>query len=77
MGHWRQRRTHRARVAEMTAQPIGVVHVAVGSAGYNGVVRFTVVGQDVPTLLPVGVVRTLQARLDLDDNGDKVIFRQF
>ena len=28
-------------------------------------------------LLPVGLMRTLQTCLDLDDNGDKVIFRQF
>ena len=37
---------------------------------------FTVVEQDVPPLLPVGIMRTLQASLDLDDSGDKVIFRQ-
>ena len=26
---------------------------------------------------PVGIMRTLQAGLDLNDDGDKVIFRQF
>ena len=57
-------------------QPVGVVYVPVGLAGCNGIVRFIVVEQDVLSLLPVGVVRTLQAGLDLDDNGDKVLFRQ-
>ena len=42
-------------------------NVPVGLAGHNGVVRFTVVEQDVPPLLPVGAMRTLQASLDLDD----------
>ena len=37
----------------------------------------TVVEQDVPPLLPVGIMRTLEASLDLNDDGDKVIFRQF
>ena len=58
-------------------KPIGVVYVPVGLAGCNGIIRFTVVEQDVPTLLPVGMIRTLQANLDLTDDGDKVIFRQF
>ena len=43
----------------------------------NRVVRFTVVEQNVPLLLPVEEMVTLQAGLDLDDNGDKVIFLQF
>ena len=43
-------------------QPIGVVYVPVGLAGCNGIIRFTVVEQDVPPLLPVGMTRTLQAR---------------
>ena len=59
------------------AQPIGIVCVPVGLAGCNGIIRFTVVEQDVPPLLPVGIMRTLQASLDLTDDGDKVIFRQF
>ena len=58
-------------------RPIGVVYVPVGLVGCNGIIRFTVVEQDVPPLLPVGVVRTLQAGLDLNNNGDKVIFRHF
>ena len=58
-------------------QPIGVVYVPVGLAGCNGIIRFTVLEQDVPPLLPVGIVRTLQAGLDLTDDGDKGIFRQF
>ena len=60
-----------------TTKPIGVVSVPVGLAGCNGVIRFTVVEQDVPPLLPVGILRTLQESLDVDDNGDEVIFRQF
>ena len=59
------------------SKPTGVARVPVGLARCNGVLRFTVVEQDVPPLLPVGVMGTLQAGLDLDDNGDKVIFRQF
>ena len=39
--------------------------------------QITVVEQDVPPPLPVGIMRTLQASLDLADDGDKVIFRQF
>ena len=39
-------------------QPIGVVYVPVGLAGCNGIIRFTVVEQDVPPLLPVGIMRT-------------------
>ena len=56
---------------------VGVVYVPVGLAGCKGVIRFTVVEQDVRPLLPVGIMRTLQASLDLNDDGDKVIFRQF
>ena len=51
--------------------------VPVGLAGCNGIIRFTVGEQDVPPLLPVGIMRTLQASLDFTDDGDKVIFRQF
>ena len=58
-------------------QPIGVVYVPVGLAGCNGIIRFTVVEQDVPPLLQVVIMRILQASLDLTDDGDKVIFRQF
>ena len=53
------------------------MYVPVGLAGCNGIIRLTVVEQDVPLLLPVGVIRTLQANLDLTDDGDKVIFRRF
>ena len=59
------------------SKPIGAVYVPVGLAGCNGIIRFTVVEQDVPLLLPVGIMRTLQASLDLTDDGDKVTFRQF
>ena len=58
-------------------QPIGVVYVPVGLAECNRIIRFTVVEQDIPPPLPVGILRTLQASLDLTDDGDKVIFRQF
>ena len=56
---------------------IDVVFVPVGLARCTGTIRFTVVEQDVSPPLPVGEMGTLQASLDLDDNGDKVIFRQF
>ena len=74
---WSQERPEPASSIGGATQPIGVVRVPVGLARCNGVFRFTVVEQDVPPLLPVGVMGTLQAGLDLDDNGDKVIFRKF
>ena len=74
---WSQEKPEPASGIGGGTQPKGVVHVPVGLAGYNGVIRFTVVEQDLPPLLPVEVIRTLHARLDLDENGDKVIFRQF
>ena len=67
----------RIRKRHWRRHAIGVVYVPVGLAGCNGVIRFTVVEQDVPPLLPVGIMRTLQASMDLNDDGDKVIFRQF
>ena len=66
-----------ARSIGGATRPIGVVYVQVGLAGCNGIIRFTVVEQEVPPLLQVGATRALQASLDLDDNGDKVIVRQF
>ena len=69
---WSQERPEPASSIGGATQPIGVVRVAVGLARCNGVLRFTVVEQDVPPLLG-----SLQGGLDLDDNGDKVIFRQF
>ena len=74
---WSQERPESASGIGGATHPIGVVCVPVGLAGCNGVIRFTVVEQDVPPLLPVGVPRTPQACQDLDDNGDTVIFRQF
>ena len=62
--HWRRGETNRC-------------YVPVGLAGCNGTIRFTVVEQDVLPLLAVGIMRTLQASLDLTDDDDKVIFRQF
>ena len=37
----------------------------------------TVVEQGVPPRRSVGLMRTLQASQDLDDNGDEVIFLEF
>ena len=74
---WSQEEPESASRIGGVTQPIGVVYVPVGLAGCNGIIRFTVVEQDVPPLLPVGIMRTLQASLDLTDDGDKVIFRQF
>ena len=74
---WSQEKPESASGIGGVTQPIGVVYVPVGLAGYNGTIRFTVVEQDVPPLLPVGIMRTLQASLDLTDDGDKMIFRQF
>ena len=62
--HWRRDATNRCCICA-------------GWFGCNGVIRFTVVEQDVPPLLQVGIMRTLQASLDLPDDSDKVIFRQF
>ena len=74
---WSQEKPESASGIGGTTKPIGVVYVPVDLAGCNGIIRFTVVEQDVPPLLPVGIMRTLQASLDLTDDGDKVIFRQF
>ena len=73
---WSQEKPESASGIGGTTKPIGVVYVPVGLAGCNGITRFTAVEQDVPPLLPVGIMRTLQASLDLTDDGDKVIFRQ-
>ena len=72
---WSQEKPESASGIGGMTQPIGVVYVPVGLAGCNGIIRFTVVEQDVPPLLQVGIIRTLQASLDLTDDGDKVIFR--
>ena len=74
---WSQEKPESASGIGGVTRPIGVVYVPVCLAGCNGIINFTVVEQDVPPLLPVGVMRKLQASLDLKDDGDKVIFRQF
>ena len=74
---WSQEKPESASGIGGTTKPIGVVYVPVGLAGCNGITRFSVVEQDVPPLFPLGILRTLQASLDLTDDGDKVIFRQF
>ena len=74
---WSQEKPESSRGIGGMTKPIGVVYVPVGLAGCNGIIRSTVVEQDVPPLLPVGIMWTLQAGLDLTDDGDKVIFRQF
>ena len=74
---WSQEKPESASGIGGMMQPIGVVYVPVGLAGCNGIIRFTVVEQDVPPPLPVVIMRTLQVSLDLADDGDKVIFRQF
>ena len=74
---WSQEKPESASCIGGTTKPISVVYVPVGLAGCNGIIRFTVVEQDVPPPLLVGIMRTLQAGLDLTDDGDKVIFRQF
>ena len=73
---WSQEKPESASGIGGVTQPIGVVYVPVGLAGCNGIIRFTVVEQDVQPPLPVGIMRTLQASLDFNDDGDKVIFRQ-
>ena len=74
---WSQEKPESASGIGGVTQPIGVVYVPVGLAGCNGIIRFTVVEQVVPPLLPVVKMRTFQASLDLTDDGYKVIFRQF
>ena len=74
---WSQEKAESASGIGGTTKPIGVVYVPVGLTGCNGIIRFTVVEHHVPPLLPVVIFRTLQACLDLTDDGDKVIFRQF
>ena len=74
---WSQKKPESASGIGGVTQPIGIVYVPVGLAECNGIIRFTVVEQDAPPLLPVGIMRTLRASLDLTEGGDKVIFRQF
>ena len=74
---WSQKKPKSASGIGGVTQPNGVENVPLGLAGCNGIIRFTVVEQDVPPLLPMVMMRTLQACLDLTDDGDKVIFRQF
>ena len=69
---WSQEKPESTSGIGIAPQPIGFVYVPVGLARYKGIIRFTVVEQDVPPLLPVGIMRKLQARLTLNDNGDKV-----
>ena len=71
---WSQEKPKSASGIGGVTQPIGVVYMPVGLVGCNGIIRFTVVEQDVP---PLGIMRTLQASLDLTDDGDTVIFRPF
>ena len=52
--HGLQEKPESASGIGAATQPIGVVNVPVGLAGCNGIIRFTVVEQDVPPLLPVG-----------------------
>ena len=51
---WSQEKPESASGIGGTTKPIGVVYVPVGLAGCNGIVRFTVVEQDVTPPLPVG-----------------------
>ena len=74
---WSQEKPESTSGIGGVTQPIGVVYVPVGLAGCNGVIRITVVEQDVPPPLRVEIMRTLQACLDLNDDSDKEIFRQF
>ena len=55
---WSQEKPESACGIGGTTKPIGVVYVPVGLAGCNGIIRFTVVEQDVPPLLPVGIMMT-------------------
>ena len=57
---WSQEKPESASgIGGMMTKPIGVVYVPVGLAGCNGIIRFTVVEQDVPPLLPVVIMRKL------------------
>ena len=53
------------------------LHMSPWASQGVGVVRFFVVEQDTPLMMPVGLMRTLCARLDLDRDGDKVALRRF
>ena len=74
---WSQEEPESASGIGGMTKSIGFMYVPVGLAGCKGINRFSVVEQDVPPLLPVEIMRTLQACLDLTDDGDRVIFRQF
>ena len=73
---WSQEKPESASGIGGETQPVGVVYVPVGLAGCNGFIRFTVV-EGCPTSTASGIMMTLQASLDLTDDGDKVIFRQY
>ena len=60
---WSQEKPESASGIGGTTKPTAVVYVPVGLAGCNGIIRFTVVEQDVPLRQPVGIMRTLQASL--------------
>ena len=60
-----------------SVQPVGAVQIPVRHARCNGMVRFIVVEQDISPLSAVGLMRTLQARFGLEDDGDQVLFRRF
>ena len=53
---WSQEKPESASGIGGMTQPIGVVYVPVGLTGCNGIIRLTVVEQDVPPLLPVGIM---------------------
>ena len=73
---WSQEKPESASGIGGVTQPIGVENIPVGLAGCNGIIRTTVVEQDISPLLSVGIMRTVQASLDLTDDGDQGIFRQ-
>ena len=67
---WIQEKPESASGIGGATQPIGVVYVPVGLAGCNGVIRSIVVEQDVPPLLLVGTMSTLQVSLDRQFGGE-------
>ena len=71
---WSQEKPESASGIGGVTQPIGVVYVFGWVQRYHSI---HCCGGGCPTSTAGGIMRTLQARLDVADDGDKMIFRQF
>ena len=56
------------------AKVLGSVDVPTGIAGLSGIIKFKVVEEDVPPLIPAGLTRALNMKLELSNDGDTAKF---